>query len=189
MKSLLFFSQVKDRHLNPKAACLKKREEEKAAMRLGSCSTPLPLTPTGGGGGDASEFDFEGLTGEELSLSLPSTSSQQQQQSNGGLPSSSTTNSTRSLSPTTVYYSAGNSPFQSNSPASSFQYSLPYNPSPPPLTPTEKIPRVKSDPHMKRKANGNVSPTLRKAKAGGVRLLPNGNASASTNTRNDPRQE
>ena len=167
-------------------------------MRIGSCSTPAPVTPTGGDAGP-SGFDFEGLTGgtggggsgEGLSLSLPSTSSQQQPQSNGGIPSgSSTANSnSRSLSPTTAYYPAASSPFQSQSPGSSFQYSVPYNPSPPPLTPTDKIPRVKSEPHMKRKTNGNVSPTLRKAKAGGSRLLPNGNSSSASNVRSDPRQE
>ena len=176
---------MKDRHLNPKAACLKKREEEKAAMRLGSCSTPAaPLTPTGEMG-----FDFEGLTGasESLNMSLPSTSSQ------GSLPPSSS-NPSRSLSPTGYYSTAGGSPFQSNSPAnSSFQYSIPYNPSPPPLTPTEKIPRVKSEPHMKRKANGSVSPTLRKVKGGGRLLAPvamgNSGANSGPTARTDSRQE
>lgn len=149
---------MKDRHLNPKAACLKKREEEKAAMRLGSCSTPAPLTPTG-----EASFDFEGLGGDSLSLSLPP--------SNGSVPPSS--NNSRSISPSTAYYptNAG-SPFQSNSPANSFQYSIPYNPSPPPLTPTDKIPRVKSESNMKRKTNGTVSPTLRNAKGGGRLLSP-----------------
>lgn len=170
---VIFLLQVKDRHLNPKAACLKKREEEKAAMRIGSCSTPTPLTPTGDAG--LSSFDFEGLSGEPHSLPLPANSSQQ---TNGSLPPSS--NPSRSISPTAYYSTTAGSPFQSNSPANSFQYSIPYNPSPPPLTPTEKIPRVKSESHMKRKTNGNVSPTLRKARGGGEggRLL-NPNASGA----------
>lgn len=181
--------QVKDRHLNPKAACLKKREEEKAALRIGSCSTPAPLTPTGEVG-----FDFEGLTGsggggggpgESLSLSLPSTSAQ----TNGSLPPSS--NTSRSISPTTAYYSTtAESPFQSSSPANSFQYPIPYNPSPPPLTPTDKIPRVKSEPHMKRKTNGSVSPTLRKVKGGGRLLAPGPiGGGAGGGGRSDSRQE
>ena len=174
---------MKDRHLNPKAACLKKREEEKAAMRIGSCSTPAPITPTGEVGG----FDFEGLvgpggSGDTLNMPLPSSSSAQ---TNGSLPSSS--NPSRSLSPTGYYSTAGESPFQSSP---SFQYSIPYNPSPPPLTPTEKIPRVKSEPHMKRKANGSVSPTLRKVKGGGRLLTPvMGAGSNSSAPRTESRQE
>lgn len=154
--------QVKDRHLNPKAACLKKREEEKAALRIGSCSTPNnPLTPTG----DAT-FDFEGLSGgDALTLPVPPTTT------NGSMPSTSSSNNSRSISPTAYYSTSAGSPFQSTSP--SFTYSIPYNPSPPPLTPTDKIPRVKSEGgNMKRKANGNVSPTLRKAKGGGRVLSP-----------------
>lgn len=152
-------------------------------MRIGSCSTPAPLTPTG----DAMGFDFEGLPGSSdgLNMSLPSTSAQ----TNGSLPTSS--NPSRSLSPSGYYSTAGGSPFQSNSPAnSSFQYSIPYNPSPPPLTPTDKIPRVKSESHMKRKTNGSVSPTLRKVKGGGRLLTPvaMGNSNSS-GTRTESRQE
>ena len=165
--------QVKNRHLNPKAACVKKREEEKAVLRIGSCSTPNPLTPTADG-----TFEFEGLSGE-ISSTLPVAPPT----STGSMPSSS--NHSRSISPTTAYYStSAGSPFQSSttSPGNSFTYSIPYNPSPPPLTPTDKIPRVKSETHMKRKTNGNVSPTLRKAKGGGRVLSPvvgGGNANSN----------
>lgn len=169
--------------MNPKAACLKKHEEEKAALRLGSCSTPTPVTPTGGDPGGSTGFDFEGLSGgESLLLSLPPSSSQ----TNSSLPQSS--NTSRSISPTS-YYSTAESPFQSNSPANSFQYSIPYNPSPPPLTPTEKIPRVKNDTHMKRKTNGSLSPTLRKAKSGGRLLSPAMANANSAGPRTDPRQD
>lgn len=149
--------QVKDRHLNPKAACLKKREEEKAALRIGSCSTPNPLTPTGDAG--LSTFDFEDVTGSDgLTLSIP--------------PMPPSSNNSRSISPNAYYSTSAESPFQSTSPGTSFTYSIPYNPSPPPLTPAEKIPRVRSEGNMKRKANGNVSPTLRKAKGGGRVISP-----------------
>ena len=48
---------------------------------------------------------------------------------------------------------------------SSTHQQISYTPSPPPLTPGEKIPR-RSDPPMKRKnSTGSLSPTLRKAKA------------------------
>lgn len=38
-------SQVRDRHLNPKAACLQKREEEKQNLRLTSSCPPTPTEP------------------------------------------------------------------------------------------------------------------------------------------------
>ncbi len=162
--------QVKDRHLNPKAACLQKREEEKAA-RIGSCSTPVPITPTGSDSAQSGfDFDTSGLTNDSLPLtSIPL--------SNG------TSGGNGSLSPANYYSTAGE--FQSTSPASSFPYSIPYNPSPPPLasssSSSDKIPRVRSDPIMKRKTNGNISPTLKMAKGGGRLLL--------SSTRNEPKQE
>lgn len=157
---------MKDRHLNPKAACLKKREEEKAALRIGSCSTPAgSLTPTGDHG-TAGCFTFDGLTPGEAfsSLSLPPASSHQPH-------SCSSQNPSGSISPS-YYSSAGESAFQSTSPVGSFQYSIPCNPSPPPLTPTDKIPRVKSEPRMKKKPNGSLSPTLRNACGSGRILSP-----------------
>ena len=171
---------MKDRHLNPKAACLKKREEEKAALRIGSCSTPAgPLTPTGDQGPPSGCFTFEGLSagGESLPLSLPATSSQQ-------LPPCSSQNPSGSISPS-YHTSAGESAFHSTSPVGSFQYPIPCNPSPPPLTPTEKIPRIKSEPHMKKKTNGSLSPTLRKARGGGRILSPVMGSSSNNCSRAD----
>ena len=171
---------MKDRHLNPKAACLKKREEEKAALRIGSCSTPGgPLTPTGDQGPPSACFTFEELTGgDPLSLSLPPTSSHQP-------PNCSSLNpSVGSISPG-YYTNAGESAFHSTSPVGSYQYSIPCNPSPPPLTPTEKIPRIKSEPHMKKKANGSLSPTLRKACGAGRILSPVMGTSCNNSSRAD----
>lgn len=158
---------MKDRHLNPKAACLKKREEEKAALRIGSCSTPAgPLTPTADQGPSSGCFTFEGLTaGDTIPLSLPPATSNQP-------PNASTHNPSGSISPS-YYSNAGESAFHSTSPVGSFQYPIPCNPSPPPLTPTDKIPRIKSEPHMKKKqSNGSLSPTLRRARCGGRILSP-----------------
>ena len=56
--------QVRERRLNPKAACLKKREEEKAALRLNPTATPS--TPT-----DAGPSGLSGDTLEALGLPLP----------------------------------------------------------------------------------------------------------------------
>ena len=76
----------------------------------------------------------------------------------------------RSISPTATHFPSG-SPYQPVSSPGSSQYpSTSYShPSPPPLTPTEKIPR-KSDPPMKsRKSSaGSISPTLRKARGGRI---------------------
>lgn len=136
--------QVRERRLNPKAACLKKREEEKAALRLNPTATPTTPTDAGPSGLCGSD------TFEALGISLPE-----------GL---------GSLSPSL--------PQVSSSPVSNFpaSYSRPYTAtSPPPLTPTDKIPR-KSDPPMKKKCTGNISPTLRKAAKGG-RILSTSGAS------------
>ena len=61
--------------------------------------------------------------------------------------------------------------FHSTSPVGSFHYSISCNPSPPPLTPTDQIPRVKSELHMKKKSSES-SPTLRNAMGGGRILSP-----------------
>ena len=154
---------MKDRHLNPKAACLKKREEEKAALRIGSCSTPGGSLTPNGDQGPLAGFSFEGLTGDPLQLSLPPSSHQHHDGPN---------NVSGPKSPTNYYPNAGESVFHSTSPVASFQYSIPCTTSPPPLTPTDKIPRVKSEVHMKKKSNGSLSPTLRNALGGGRILSP-----------------
>ena len=150
--------QVRERRLNPKAACLKKREEEKAALRLNPNGTPS--TPTDAG---PSGLCSEAL--EALGLSLP--------------------DGFGSLSPGVPQVSsAGLSPSSSasNFPAS---YSRPYTAaSPPPLTPTDKIPR-KSDPPMKKKTTGNISPTLRKAAKSG-RILSTSGASIGGSSSSSP---
>ena len=133
--------QVRERRLNPKAACLKKREEEKAALRLNPTATPSTPTDAGPSGLSADALEALGLPLPDglgsISPAIPQVSS-----SSGVTPSTSA----------------------SNFPAS---YSRPYTAtSPPPLTPTDKIPR-KSDPPMKKKSMGNISPTLRKAAKGG----------------------
>ena len=132
--------QVRERHLNPKAACLKKHEEEKAALRLGSSSEQGP----------------SGIDGIPLGESMTTVNGQQ--------------STARSISPTATHFPSG-SPYQPVSSPGSSQYpSTSYShPSPPPLTPTEKIPR-KSDPPMKsRKSSaGSISPTLRKARGGRI---------------------
>ena len=143
--------QVRDRRLNPKAACLKKREEEKAALRLNPNATPSTPTDAGPSGLCSDALEALGLSLPDglgaLSPTLPQVSS------NSGIPSSSSA--------------------VSNFPAS---FSRPYTAtSPPPLTPTDKIPR-KSDPPMKKKCAGNISPTLRKAAKGG-RILSTSGAS------------
>ena len=149
--------QVRERRLNPKAACLKKREEEKAALRLNPTATPS--TPT-----DAGPSGLSGDALEALGLALPD-----------GL---------GSISPGIPQVSTSScvSPVGSNFPAS---YSRPYTAaSPPPLTPTDKIPR-KSDPPMKKKSAGNISPTLRKAAKGG-RILSTSGASICGSSGSSP---
>lgn len=140
--------QVRDRRLNPKAACLKKREEEKAALRLNPTATPSTPTEPGPSGMCSETLEALGLALPEglgsISPGVPQVST-----SSGVPPSTSA----------------------SNFPAS---YSRPYTAtSPPPLTPTDKIPR-KSDPPMKKKSMGNISPTLRKAAKGGRILSTSG---------------
>ena len=129
--------QVRDRNLNPKAACLKKREDEKALTRIPSSSD----FEAGTSGLSASEA-LQQITAEhEMALSTP-----------------------QPISPVNPFTTAFcTSPSGSSSSQFPMSYSRPYAPSPPPLTPTDKIPR-KSDPPMKRKTSGNLSPTLRKAK-------------------------
>ena len=151
-------------------------------MRIGSCSTPVgPLTPTGDQGPPAGCFTFEGLpTPDSIPLSLPPSSSHQQP-----LPIGSGNNLSGSISPS-YYSNAGESVFHSTSPVgSSFQYSVPCNPSPPPLTPTEKIPRIKSESHMKKKSNGSLSPTLKKARGSGRILSPVMGTSCNSSSRTD----
>ena len=124
-----------DRNLNPKAACLKRREEDKVFM-LGGSGTRSESSLS-------QQFDFDSCVSPPRSIS-PATFKSSPYQS---LPSPS---------PQT---SAGQ-PF----PSSTHQ-PISYTQSPPPpLTPGEKIPR-RSDPPMKRKSStGSLSPTLRKAK-------------------------
>ena len=151
--------QVRERRLNPKAACLKKREEEKAALRLNPTATSS--TPT-----DAGPSGLSGDALEALGLPLPDglgsiSPAIPQVSSSSGVPPSSSA---------------------SNFPAS---YSRPYTAtSPPPLTPTDKIPR-KSDPPMKKKSMGNISPTLRKAAKGG-RIISTSGASIGGSSSSSP---
>ena len=151
--------QVRERRLNPKAACLKKREEEKAALRLNPTATSS--TPT-----DAGPSGLSGDALEALGLPLPDglgsiSPAIPQVSSSSGVPPSSSA---------------------SNFPAS---YSRPYTAtSPPPLTPTDKIPR-KSDPPMKKKSMGNISPTLRKAAKGG-RIVSTSGASIGGSSSSSP---
>lgn len=151
--------QVRERQLNPKAACLKKREEEKAAMRLNPSATPSTPTDAGPSGLCSEALEALGLALPDglgsLSPGVPQVSS-----SSGLPPSSSTSNFLAS-------------------------YSRPYSAtSPPPLTPTDKIPR-KSDPPMKKKSVGNISPTLRKAAKSG-RILSTSGASIGSSSSNSP---
>ena len=124
-----------DRNLNPKAACLKKREEDKGFMLgggggIGTAKTESTLSQ---------QYDFD------PSLSPPRSIS----------PATFTSSPYQSL-PSPSPQTAAVQPFVSSQPIS-------YTPSPPPLTPSEKIQR-RSDPPMKRKGSVG-SPTLRKAKA------------------------
>ena len=154
-----------ERNLNPKAACLKKREEEKAQLRIN------PSTADAGPSGIASDT---------LSISTqphgsPILPPQPPQQAQPPQP--------RSVSPTKSFTSYTSVPSPGLSPGPAAQnfptsYSRPvsYTPSPPPLTLSDKIPR-KSDPPMKRRGStGNSSPTLRKTKG---RLLTNSNSSTA----------
>lgn len=128
-------TQVRDRNLNPKAACLKKREEEKVFMLGGS--------GTKNESGLSQQFDFDPCVSPPRSIS----------------PAAFKSSPYQSLPSPSAQTSAGQ-PF-----TSSTHQPISYTPSPPPLTPAEKIPR-RSDPPMKRKnSTGSLSPTLRKAKA------------------------
>ena len=51
-------SQVRDRHVNPKAACLQKREEEKQTLRLTSSCPPTPTDAGPSSISDAEVFSF-----------------------------------------------------------------------------------------------------------------------------------
>ena len=112
-----------DRNLNPKAACLKRREEEKAIRLTSSMSDARGNTLID----SAQQLYYTGTNSPPLTGGRSSTPT------HTGLPSTQP----RPIS---------------------------YTPSPPSLTPTDKIPR-RSDPPMKRKSSaGNLSPTLRKSK-------------------------
>ena len=151
--------QVRERRLNPKAACLKKREEEKAALRLTTPSTPTDAGPSG--------LSMASDALEALGLALPEGLGSLSGSISPGIPQAS---------------GAPSSSCASNFPAS---YSRPYTAaSPPPLTPTDKIPR-KSDPPMKKKSTGNISPTLRKAAKGG-RILSSSGASIGGSSSSSP---
>ena len=119
-----------DRNLNPKAACLKRREEEKA-LRLNS----LPLDPLG--------------------ASLDPLNSPNYLPSNSLLTTASTMPA--------VCHNTTSPTLPPNSSSSVHSRPLAYTPSPPSITSTDKIPR-RSDPPMKRRSSGNLSPTLRKSK-------------------------
>lgn len=152
--------QVRERRLNPKAACLKKREEEKAALRLNPTATPSTPTEPGPSGICSETLEALGLALPDglgsISPGVPQVSS------SSGVPTSSSA---------------------SNFPAS---YSRPYTAtSPPPLTPTDKIPR-KSDPPMKKKSMGNISPTLRKAAKSGRILSTSGAGIGGSSSSSSP---
>lgn len=134
--------QFPDRNLNPKAACLKRREEEKALRLTSSISdahgnslidTSNLVSSMGGGGNQPLYYA-------------------------GTSPPPPLTGGGRSLTPTQV----GGLP--SGSGSSSQPHPFSYTPSPPSLTSSDKIPR-RSDPPMKRRSSvGTLSPTLRKNK-------------------------
>lgn len=85
--------------------------------------------------------------------------------------------STSSLHPSTSLPGCSST---STLPSSSTTHSRPlaYTPSPPSLSSSDKIPR-RSDPPMKRKSSGNLSPTLRKSK--GRLPIPNNLVANSPN--------
>lgn len=133
-------SQVRERHLNPKAACLQKREEEKQSLRL---TSSCPPTPTEAGPSSISSADVFSF------LERP--------------PSSQVTSSSHAC-PLTPPYSTQHQQVtssQQTTPYTSevFATSLATHSS------TDKIPR-KSDPPMKRR--GSTSPTFRKTKERGL---------------------
>ena len=123
-----------DRNLNPKAACLKRREEEKA-LRLTTSAMSDALTTSLMESNLPSSLSFQAQ-----SIFYPGTNSPPL---TGG----------RSSTPThTVLSTSHPRPF-------SYTPSPPST-----LTPTDKIPRRSDPPMKKRSNSGNLSPTLRKNK-------------------------
>jgi transcription factor 4/12 len=168
-------SQVKDRNLNPKAACLKKRDEEKTFQA--NCG-PSPLHPP---------EHIPSLSPTSLhphpSLPLTPTSKTPSTPSfpSPPLPPATAISSTPIdiMTPGVINSSGCGSggPFQFPQQViphhiQSCHQQLPFQtyPSPPPLAPGDKIPRSNEhDPLMKRRSNsgtGTVSPTIQKTVKG-----------------------
>lgn len=126
-----------DRNLNPKAACIKRRDEEKLSIGLDG------LGPSG-----LPQFDLQSLIGGAGNNGLPPP------------PQASLSSFTNCPSPST-----SNMGLTQQQPLStSYSRPLSYTPSPPSVSALDKIPR-KSDPPMKRRSSpGNLSPTFRKGK-------------------------
>lgn len=129
---LFFFS---DRNLNPKAACLKRREEEKA-LRLSSSISDAH-------GNNLMDSSLVSSMSGNQPLYYTGTSPPPPLSSGGG----------RSLTPT-----------QMGMPGSQ-PHPFSYTPSPPSLTSTDKIPRRSDPPMKRKSSvGGTLSPTLRKNK-------------------------
>ena len=175
-----------EQHLNPKAACLKKRDEEKSyhASLVGGPSplhphelTPslasptllshshshtLPITPTSHTPPSCTPSSYPSTPPPNHSSSTPTTTS-----------TNITSSSQEILSHVALNSSAGGPQRLSQymQPQQHIQQRLPFQsyPSPPPpLAPGDRIPRSNEhDPPMKHRTNsGTVSPTIQKAVKG-----------------------
>lgn len=171
------FSCATDRNLNPKAACLKKRDEEKTfqANSVAICGGPSPLTLSDSTP-SLSTLSPTSLHPHSSSLSLTPTSKTPSTPSFPSppplsfppLPTTPTTSSAGVLTPGVI--NSGGFPLPPQHQVQSCQQQLPFQsfPSPPPLAPGDKIPRSNEhDPPMKHRVHsGTVSPTVQKVVKG-----------------------